>query len=110
MRSPGPHPQLRPRPRATAVPPRGRPPRPACRPAASARASGGTPRAHPRTPRCPPPRSGDARRRMRAPQLRSLEGGLDPVHVRAQLAADVLDLAVGLLRAHALEVLLPGAV
>src|SRR6185369_11342441 len=39
-----------------------------------------------------------------------LELRLDPVHVGAQLLADVLDLGVGLLGAHALEVLLAGAV
>src|SRR2546429_5667266 len=38
------------------------------------------------------------------------EVGLDPVHHRAQLAALALDLVIGLLLAHALEVLLPGAV
>src|SRR2546421_4145522 len=35
---------------------------------------------------------------------------LDPVHHRTQLAALALDLVVGLLLAHALEVLLAGAV
>src|SRR5437764_15248109 len=39
-----------------------------------------------------------------------LELGVDPVHVRAQLAADRLDLVARLLLAHALEVLLAGAV
>ena len=38
------------------------------------------------------------------------ELGLDPVHHRAQLLALALDLVAGLLRAHALEVLLAGAV
>src|SRR5881227_1075236 len=38
------------------------------------------------------------------------ELGLDPVHHRAQLRALALDLVLGLLLAHALEVLLPGAV
>src|SRR5437763_8646984 len=38
------------------------------------------------------------------------ELGLDPVHHRAQLAALALDLMVLLLRAHALEALLPGLV
>ena len=40
----------------------------------------------------------------------SSELGLDPVHHRAQLLALALDLVVGLLLAHALEVLLAGAV
>src|SRR5436309_5629074 len=43
------------------------------------------------------------------PRPRS-EVGLDPVHHRAQLPALALDLVVGLLLAHALEILLPGAV
>src|SRR5580700_6767968 len=38
------------------------------------------------------------------------EGGLDPVHVRAQLRSHVLDLGVRLLGAHPLEVLLAGTV
>src|SRR5437899_1124057 len=43
------------------------------------------------------------------PRSRS-EVGFDPVHHRAQLPALALDLVVGLLLAHALEVLLAGAV
>src|SRR6185437_9211637 len=82
------------------------------RSAAGARASDGSARA-------PARRRRDRRRRRRGarrgrPAWRSLaagsEGRLDPVHVRAQLAADVLDLRVGLLGAHAQEVLLAGAV
>src|SRR6186997_3239721 len=44
------------------------------------------------------------------PRVEGLEGGLDPVHVRAQLLALALDLVVLALLAHAQEVLLAGAV
>jgi hypothetical protein len=38
-----------------------------------------------------------------------VEACVDPGHVRAQILADDLDLVAGLLLAHVLEVLLPGA-
>src|SRR5215213_4842839 len=52
------------------------------------------------------------RRRARPPPplLAGVELGVDPVHHRAQLLALALDLVVGAFLAHALEVLLPGAV
>src|SRR4051794_4704538 len=43
-------------------------------------------------------------------RLTTLELGLYPIHVRAQLLALALDLMASLLGAHALEVLLAGAV
>src|SRR5436190_18143814 len=46
----------------------------------------------------------------KAPPELLVEAGVDPVHLRAQLLADHLDLVPGLLVAHPLEVLLTGAV
>src|SRR3954471_21120249 len=81
-------------------------PRPS-RSCAAAPARSSTRTSSPRSRSCSPSR------RPRRPPLSldpGLELSLDPVHHRAQLLALALDLVVGLLLAHALEVLLAGAV
>src|SRR5215204_6748271 len=73
--------------------------------------------AHRARARCARPRTSAGASRLAASPSstagaarRELELGLDPVHHRAQLLALALDLVVGLLLAHALEVLLAGPV